>query len=72
MQPTVTADRGRLHLEARYNYEDLDTGSVWAGYNLKGGGDLAWELTPMVGGIFGATRGVAPGYRGSLGWKRWR
>ena len=25
-QPTLTADRGWLHLEARYNYEDIDTG----------------------------------------------
>jgi hypothetical protein len=28
VQPTVTADRGWLHLEARYNYEALDTGSA--------------------------------------------
>ena len=27
-QPTVTADRGWLHLEARYNYEALETGSA--------------------------------------------
>ncbi len=35
LQPTVTADRGRLHLEARYNYEDFNTGSLWVGYNLS-------------------------------------
>jgi hypothetical protein len=70
VQPTITADRDWLHLEARYNYEALDTGSVWAGYNLAGGETLAWTLTPMVGAVFGDTEGVAPGYRGSLGWKR--
>jgi hypothetical protein len=68
VQPTVTADRDRLHLEARYNYEALDTASVWVGYNLSGGEKLAWELTPMVGGVFGDTDGVAPGYKGTLGW----
>src|SRR5262245_65686826 len=70
VQPTMTADRGWLHLEARYNYEDKDTGSAWIGYNFGGGDTVAWELTPMVGGVFGATDGVAPGYKGSLGW--WR
>lgn len=67
-QPTLTADRGRLHLEARYNYEDLDTGSGWIGYNVSGGETVSWELTPMIGGVFGGTDGVAPGYKGSLSW----
>jgi len=69
-QPTITADRDWLHLEARYNYEALETGSVWVGYNFSGGEALAWELTPMLGGVFGDTTGVAPGYKGSLSW--WR
>ena len=69
-QPLVTADRGRLHLEARYNYEDRNTGSVWAGVNVSGGRTVEWEITPMVGGVAGDTDGVAPGYRGSLTW-RW-
>ncbi len=68
VQPTITLDRGWLHLEARYNYENLDTGSLWFGYNLSGGDEFAWEFTPMLGGVFGDTRGVAPGYKGSLGW----
>lgn len=67
-QPTVTADRGWLHLEARYNYEDLETGSVWVGCNFSGGDKLAWEITPMLGGVFGNTDGLAPGYKGSLSW----
>jgi hypothetical protein len=67
-QPTVTADRGWLHLEARYNYEDLETGSVWVGYNFAGGEKLSWEITPMLGGVFGNTTGIAPGYKGSVSW----
>ena len=68
VQPTFTADRGWLHLEARYNYEALDTGSAWVGYNFSGGEALSWEFTPMIGGVFGDTTGIAPGYKGSLSW----
>lgn len=69
LQPSVTADRGRLHLEARFNYEARDTGSVWGGVNFSGGDAVSWELTPMLGGVFGDTSGVAPGYRGSIAWR---
>jgi hypothetical protein len=68
-QPTITADRDWLHLEARYNYEDLETASLWLGYNVGGGERVVWELTPMIGGVFGLTDAVAPGYKGSLGWR---
>lgn len=66
--PIVAADRDRLHLEARYNYEDLDTASVWVGWNLSFGEELALDLTPMVGGVFGATSGIAPGYEATVAW----
>jgi hypothetical protein len=68
VQPSATADRGWLHLEARYNYEAQKTGSAWVGYTFSGGKTVTWELTPMLGGVFGQTDGVAPGYRGSVGW----
>ena len=68
VQPTFTADRGWLHLEARYNYEGLDTGSAWIGYNFSLGEKLSLEFTPMLGGVFGDTTGVAPGYRYTLSW----
>jgi hypothetical protein len=67
-QPAATADRGRLHLEGRFNYEDRDTASAWFGYNFSVGDRITFEFTPMVGAVFGTTDGVAPGYRGSLGW----
>ena len=70
VQPTLAADRGRLHLEARYNYEDLETGSVWVGYNFGWGEKLAWEITPVLGGVVGNTAGIAPGYKFFLSyWK---
>lgn len=67
--PIATADHGMLHLEARYQYEDLDTGSVWAGANFSGGKALEWEVTPIVGFVFGSLDGIAAGYEGSLSWK---
>jgi hypothetical protein len=70
LQPTLAADREWLHLEARYNYEALETGSAWFGYNFSGGDKLAWEFAPMLGGVFGKLTGVAPGYHGSLRWRR--
>ncbi len=69
-QPTVAADHHWLHLEARYNYEALQTGSAWLGYNAEGGNRFTWSITPMVGGVFGDLDGIAPGYELSLEW--WR
>lgn len=69
LQPTVFVDRGHLHLEARYNYEDRDTGSIWAGYNLSAGDEFALEFTPMLGAVFGNTAGIAPGFKATLGWR---
>jgi hypothetical protein len=68
-QPIITADRGWLHLETRYNYEAQKTGSIWAGVNFGGGDTVEWEITPMFGGVIGDTDGVAPGYKGSLAWR---
>src|SRR5215831_14345957 len=61
VQPTFTADRNRLHLEGRYNYEAQKTGSAWIGWNLSGGDSVEWELTPILGAVFGELDGVAPG-----------
>ena len=67
---TFRADRNWAHLEARYNYEDQKTGSVWLGYNLSFGEKLVLDATPMVGGVFGNTTGVAPGYLFTLSYKK--
>lgn len=59
--PVFRADRNKLHLEARYNYEDLETFSGWVGYNFKGGKKIEYTITPMVGGVVGLSNGIAPG-----------
>lgn len=69
LQPTVALDRDRLHLEARYNYEDRDTASAWIGINLAAGDALSLDFTPMLGVVAGRTKGIAPGFKGTLGWR---
>jgi hypothetical protein len=68
--PNFTADHGWLHLEARYNSEDLRTGSAWIGYNFTAGKKLILNVTPIIGGVFGRTNGVAPGCEASLTYKK--
>ena len=69
-QPTLAGDYGRLHLEARYNYEALDTASAWLGFNFSLNRALSLHFTPMLGGVFGHTTGIAPGYKLTLAyWK---
>jgi hypothetical protein len=70
VQPTLAVDHDWLHLEARYNYEDLDTASLWLGYNFSFGEELTVDLTPMIGAVVGETDGVAPGYEITLAWRR--
>jgi len=55
-------------LEARYNYEDRDTGSVWVGWNAGLGDEVKLDVTPMLGGVFGASAGVAPGALATVTW----
>jgi hypothetical protein len=59
--PIIQANKGNLHIEARYNYEDLKTVSGWIGYNFFGGEEFEYFVTPMVGGAVGRTNGIAPG-----------
>jgi hypothetical protein len=66
----LAADRGSLHLEARYNYEDLDTFSGWAGWSFNTGSELKIGVGPMVGVIVGRFDGVAPGLRLAARWRR--
>jgi hypothetical protein len=70
LRPTVIADRDRLHLEARYNYEGLHSGSAWVGYKYSAGTAVHLDFTAMAGGVFGQTHGYAPGYEFTLSWRK--
>jgi hypothetical protein len=68
--PVFKADKNALHLEARYNYEDIETFSGWIGYNFTGGNELEFTITPMIGGVVGLSNGIAPGLEITLNYKR--
>src|SRR5688572_12663473 len=61
-------DVGRLHIEGRYNYEGLRTGSIFVGVNASAGDKLTITGTAMLGAVFGEVDGVAPGFRITVTW----
>lgn len=68
LSPTVLADHGWLHLEGRYNYEAMNTGSAWFGYNFSFGHKVTVDFTPIAGAVVGGLTGAAPGYELSVEW----
>ncbi|HKO67689.1 MAG TPA: hypothetical protein VJU53_07780 [Burkholderiaceae bacterium] len=66
----AVADRGPLHLEARYNYESVGARSAFVGWTFSGGETLTWELTPLLGGAWGTTQAFVPALEGSLSWRQ--
>jgi hypothetical protein len=65
-----TADRGALHLEARWQYEDLQSLSLLVGRRFGFGEDVHLDVTPIVGPLLGRTNGIVPGAEVGLTW-RW-
>ena len=64
------ADRGPLHFEARYNYESIGARSAFVGWNFSGGEEVTWEVTPLLGGVWGTTQGFVPGVEASVAWRK--
>jgi hypothetical protein len=64
----ATAEKGPLHLEARYNYEAQDSGSLFVGWKFSGGEKITYELTPIIGAVFGQLEGIAPGFEAAVGY----
>ena len=64
----ATVDYKRWHFEARYNYEAENAGSAFVGYKFSGGDTVTFEVTPIVGALFGSARGVVPGVEASVAW----
>ena len=66
----AVADRGPLHLEARYNYESVGARSAFVGWTLSGGEAITWELTPLLGGAWGSTQAFVPALEASVAWNK--
>lgn len=68
--PTFYARGKTLHFEGRYNYEDRNTVSLWAGRRFKFGKKVQFVLVPMAGVVFGNTDGIAPGFEAEITYKK--
>lgn len=68
--PTFYARHKTLHLEGRYNYEDRNTVSLWAGRRFKFGKQVEFVVVPMAGVVFGNTNGMAPGLETEIMYKK--
>ena len=70
--PTITAcaDYKKLHVETRFNYEDINSASVFAGYNWEHDGKVSITATPMIGFAFGRTNAMLPGLEFNADYKR--
>ena len=64
------ADRGPLHLEARYNYESIGARSAYIGWTFSGGDTIAWEVTPLLGGAWGTVHAFVPAVEASVSWRQ--
>jgi hypothetical protein len=64
----AVADRGPLHLEARYDYEAIGARSAFVGWTFSGGEKITWELTPLLGSAWGELHAVVPALEASVGW----
>lgn len=51
--------RNKLYAEARYNYEEIHTGSLYAGRSFEGGKKWEYSVTPMLGVVFGRYKGFS-------------
>ena len=47
--------------EARYNFDEINTFSLYAGRKFSGTGNVAWEATPLIGGLMGQMTGGSVG-----------
>jgi len=63
------ADRGPLHLEARYNYESVGARSAFVGWTFSGGDTIKWEVTPLLGGAWGTVHAFVPAVEASVSWR---
>lgn len=61
--------RNGAYAEIRYNYEDVQTLSVYMGKTFSGGKDLKFSLTPMLGFSGGKFSGISLATNAETEWK---
>lgn len=58
------------YAEARYNYEDAETFSLYLGKAITGGKNLNYSIIPMLGGSVGRFQGVSTGLNVDLDYNK--
>ena len=58
------------YLEARYNYEDVKTVSLYFGKSFEINEKVDVEIIPMLGLVYGNIKGVSPGFNLNFEYKR--
>jgi len=56
--------------EARYNFDELNTFSLYGGKRFSGRGNLSWEATPLIGGLIGQMNGGSVGVNFGLDYRK--
>ena len=56
--------------EARYNFDELKTFSLYAGRKFSGNGNLSWQATPMIGGLMGLMNGGSVGVNFGMDYRK--
>ena len=54
-----------FYVEARYNYEEQNTGAIYIGKTFSSEDKLSYSITPIVGGVFGKFKGGSAGFNGT-------
>jgi hypothetical protein len=60
----------KWYAEARYNYEDIQTFSLYAGRVFSRQNDFSWSLTPMIGGMAGKLKGGSFGLNAACSFRK--
>jgi hypothetical protein len=69
-QPSFTANRGALGLEARFNDVALRAFSAFVGWRFAADGAVALEVTPKLGGAVGTIDAAIPALEFTLHFRR--
>lgn len=59
----------RWYAEARYNYEETNTFSLYAGKTFSNTGKLSYSITPLLGGVIGNFKGGSIGLNLTLDYR---
>jgi len=60
----------KWYAEARYNYEDINTFSLYAGRTFSAENTFSWSLTPLIGGMTGRLNGGSVGLNSAMRFKK--